>query len=200
VPEALLAVNFLCTRVEKFCETDRNKVRRVLQYIRGRKDVGINLSCKQDIHVYIYADASYAPHADARSHTGTVVRIGDSSVVCKSSKQKLVTKSTEAELVSAVDSVQQLFPIRGLLNDLGVKCNKYLLMQDNMSTISLIKSCKPKSLRSRHINVRYHYLQERISLGEFDIAYVPTNEMLADIFTKPLQGNLFRTLRDRLIG
>jgi hypothetical protein len=73
-------------------------------------------------------------------------------------------------------------------------------MQDNMSTISLIKSSKPKSLRSRHINVRYHYLQERISLGEFDIAYVPTNEMLADIFTKPLQGNLFRTLRDRLIG
>jgi hypothetical protein len=71
--------------------------------------------------VYIYADASYACHSDARSHTGTVVRIGDSSVVCKSSKQKLVTKSsTEAELVGAVDSVQQLFPIKELLTDLGV--------------------------------------------------------------------------------
>jgi hypothetical protein len=80
VPEALLAVNFLCTRVGKFCESDRNKMKRVLQYLQGRKDVGINLSCNQDIHVYIYADASYAPHADARSHTGTVVRIGDSSV------------------------------------------------------------------------------------------------------------------------
>jgi hypothetical protein len=129
------------------------------------------------------------------------VRIGDSSIICKSSKQKLVTKSsTEAELVGAVDSVQQLYPIRGLLSDLGVNCNKYLLLQDNMSTISLIKSTRPKSLRSRHINVRFRYLQERISMGEFDVAYVPTNEMLADIFTKPLQGNLFRTLRDRLIG
>lgn len=135
------------------------------------------------------------------SQTGTVVRIGDSSIVCKSSKQRLVTKSsTKAELVGAVDSVQQLFPIRGLLTDLGVKCNKCLLMQDNLSTISLIKSTNARSLRSRHINVRYHYLQERISLGEFDVAYVPTSEMLADIFTKPLQGNLFRTLRDRLIG
>jgi hypothetical protein len=102
-----------------------------------------------------------------------------------------VTKSsTEAELVSAVDSVQQMFPIR-------VQCNKYLLMQDNLSTINLIKSGKPKSMKSRHINVRYH---ERISMGEFDIADVPTTEMLADIFTKPLQGNLFKNLRDRLIG
>jgi hypothetical protein len=201
VPEALLAVNFLCSRVGKFCESDKKKIMRILQYLNGRKGVGINLSCEQDIHVYIYADASYAPHADARSQTGTVVRIGDSSIICKSSKQKLVTKSsTEAELVGAVDSVQQLYPIRGLLSDLGVNCNKYLLLQDNMSTISLIRSTRPKSLRSRHINVRYHYLQERISMGEFDVAYVPTNEMLADIFTKPLQGNLFRTLRDRLIG
>jgi hypothetical protein len=112
-----------------------------------------------------------------------------------------VTKSsTEAELVSAVYSVQQMFPIRGLLNDLKVQCNKYLLMQDNLSTINLIKSGKPNSMKSRHINLRYHYLHERISMGEFDIAYVPTTEMLADIFTKPLQGNLFKNLRDRLIG
>ena len=171
VPEALLAVNFLCTRVNRYVESDRKKMLRVVQYLNGRKHIGICLSCNQDIHVYIYADASYATHSDAKSHTGTVVRIGDSSIVCKSSKQKLVTKSsTEAELVSAVDSVQQMFPIRGLLDDLKVKWNKYLLMQDNISTINLIKSGKSRSMKSRHINVIYHYLRERKSLGEFDIA------------------------------
>jgi hypothetical protein len=50
IPEALLAVNFLCTRVTP---NDRNKLNRLLQYINGRKDVGITLSCDQDIHVYI---------------------------------------------------------------------------------------------------------------------------------------------------
>lgn len=201
VPEALLAVNFLCTRVNKYVESDRRKLLRIVQYINGRKDIGVMLSCDQDIHVYVYADASYAPHSDARSQTGMVLRVGDSSIVCKSSKQKLVTKSsTEAELVGAVDSVQQLFPIRGLLNDLGVSCHKFLLMQDNMSTISMIKSKKCNSIKSRHINIRYHYLRERIDMGEFDVVYVPTSEMVADILTKPLQGTLFRSLRDRLIG
>jgi hypothetical protein len=60
VPEALLAVNFLCTRVNKFVESDRKKLLRVIQYLNGRKHVGITLSCDQDIHVYIYADASSA--------------------------------------------------------------------------------------------------------------------------------------------
>jgi hypothetical protein len=55
IPEALLAVNFLCTRVTP---NDRNKLNRLLQYINGRKDVGITLSCDQDIHVFIYADVT----------------------------------------------------------------------------------------------------------------------------------------------
>jgi hypothetical protein len=79
VPEALLAVNFLCTRVNRYVESDRKKMLRGVQYLNGRKHIGICLSCNQDIHVYIYADASYATHSDAKSHTKLFDQVVDVS-------------------------------------------------------------------------------------------------------------------------
>ena len=51
------------------------------------------------------------------------------------------------------------------------------------------------SKRTRHINIRYFFVQDRIAAGEMSVAYCPTKEMVADYFTKPLQGALFRKLR-----
>jgi len=51
------------------------------------------------------------------------------------------------------------------------------------------------SKRTRHINIRYFFVQDRIAAGEVSVAYCPTKEMVADYFTKPLQGSLFFKLR-----
>ncbi len=59
------------------------------------------------------------------------------------------------------------------------------------------KSCGPKS---RHIDIRYFWFHDRIEKGEFDIVHCPTHKMIADFFTKPLQGELFRKLRDVIMG
>ena len=75
-----------------------------------------------------------------------------------------------------------------------------ILQQDNQSTIRLLKKGRSTSKRSRHIDIRYFWLSDREKSGEIQIQYEPTEDMLADVLTKPLQGARFVALRDRLFG
>ena len=72
--------------------------------------------------------------------------------------------------------------------------------QDNQSTITLATKGRSTSARTRHIGIRYFFVHDRMELGEVEIDYLPTEEMRADIMTKPLQGELFRKMRDWLMG
>jgi hypothetical protein len=54
----------------------------------------------------------------------------------------------------------------------------------------MIQKRKDTSTRTRHINIRYYFVKERVERGDIEFKYVPTDEMLADILTKPLQGGI----------
>ena len=83
----------------------------------------------------------------------------------------------------------------------GYNWDDTILYQDNLSTILLQKNGKKSSSkRTKHINVRYFLIQDRWENGEFKIDYCPTDEMLADFFTKPLQGKKFITFRNKVMG
>jgi hypothetical protein len=69
-----------------------------------------------------------------------------------------------------------------------------------MSTISMIKRGKPKSGLTKHVNIRYYWLRDREEKGEVNIVHIGTDEMIADIFTKPLQGERFNYLRGLLLN
>ena len=75
-----------------------------------------------------------------------------------------------------------------------------LVMQDNMSTLHLIKNGRTSSDRTRHIDVRYFFVKDRVEQGEIECRYQPTGSMLADILTKPLQGKAFRDMQLVLLG
>lgn len=75
-----------------------------------------------------------------------------------------------------------------------------VIRQDNQSTILLLNKGRVDSSRMRHVNVRYFWLHDRIEKGDIKLVYTPTAEMVADFFTKPLQGALFTKLRDKLLG
>jgi hypothetical protein len=77
--------------------------------------------------------------------------------------------------------------------------NPALIYQDNKSTLALIERGRPSAELSRHINIRYFFVKDRIERGELQLEYKPTSEMAADILTKPLQGEHFRRLRDVLL-
>ena len=76
-----------------------------------------------------------------------------------------------------------------------------ILEQDNESAMKLEKNGRMSAgQKSRHINIRYFWIKDRTAANAITIRHCPTLEMLADFFTKPLQGNLFRSFRDVILG
>jgi hypothetical protein len=120
--------------------------------------------------------------------------------VC-SSKQKIVTKSsTEAELVGLSDSLGQVIWSRDFLVEQGYTMRPADVFQDNLSTMALAAKGRSTSERTRHVHIRYFFVKDRVASGEVCIKYMPTKLMLADILTKPLQGDLFRAMRKELLN
>jgi len=112
----------------------------------------------------------------------------------KSSKQKLNTKSsTESELVGISDYVPYTLWMN---NFLAAQIKTSRVYQNNQSAIRMetngLNSCTGNS---RHVDIRYFLVQDRVDRKEIEISYCPTESMLADFFTKPLQGTLFRSFR-----
>jgi hypothetical protein len=197
-----LAVAFLCTRVSNSTEKDWAKLRRVLEYLNGTLDEFLTLGADDMGIMKTWVDASYAVHEDMKSHTGGVVSFGRGATMSKSSKQKLNTKSsTEAELVGASDYLPYPIWAKKFLDSQGYVLAENVFYQDNQSTIRFKKngrkSCGPNS---RHIDIRYFFIKDRLDIEGIDVQYCPTEQMLADFFTKPLQGSLFRKFRDVIMG
>ena len=82
----------------------------------------------------------------------------------------------------------------------GYKLGASTLYQDNMSAIALANKGRSTSARTRHIAIRYFFVKDRIDAGEIRVEHMPTGKMIADILTKPLQGDLFREMRAALLG
>jgi hypothetical protein len=141
-------------------------------------------------------------HPDMKSHTGATMSLGKEAVYSRSTRQKLNTKSsTEAELVGVDDVMPQILWTKYFLEAQGYKINDSKIFQDNQSTILLAKNGKrSSSKRTRHINIRYFFVTDRVKSNEVSIEYCPTEEMDADFFTKPLQGSLFRKFRNRIMN
>jgi hypothetical protein len=119
-----------------------------------------------------------------------------------STRQKLNTKSsTESELVAVDDVMPQILWTKNFLEAQGYSVKDNIVYQDNQSAILLEKNGRGSSgKRTRHINIRYFFVTDRIGKGEVRIEYCPTKEMKADFFTKPLQGTLFRKFRNWILN
>lgn len=117
-------------------------------------------------------------------------------------KQKLNTKSsTEAEVVGVSDFLPNLIWARMFLEHQGYEIDENLLYQDNQSAIKIEKNgSKSCSKRSRHINMRYFFIKDRLESEEIEVVFCPTEYMVADFFTKPLQGKLFHYLKAIIMG
>jgi hypothetical protein len=122
-------------------------------------------------------------------------------VYATSSKQKLVSKSsTEAELIGVSDALSQVIWTRDFLLEQGYKVDSAKLMQDNLSTMALANRGWSNSSRTRHVGIRFFFIKDRIDSGEIEVEHLGSESMVADILTKPLQGELFRKLRKLLLN
>jgi hypothetical protein len=203
-PDILVAVTFLTSRVQRPTSEDQAKLDRILKYLNGTRQLGITLEQHHNFPV-AYCDASYGVHHDSKSHTGLFITLGAGPIFVGSTKQKIVVKSsTEAELVALSDSASQIIWTREFMcAQLGENPASFpsaIVMEDNKSTIALLKVDHVQSQRTKHINIRYFFLKDRMAKGEVFIRYMDTENMIADILTKPLQGTLFSYLRAKLLN
>ena len=103
--------------------------------------------------------------------------------------------------MGANDFLPQVLWTRYFLEAQGYAVSENVLYQDNQSAILLEKNGRgSSSKRTRHINIRYFFITDRIAAGKLIVKYCPTEEMRADFFTKPLQGGLFRLFRDQILN
>jgi hypothetical protein len=137
-----------------------------------------------------------------KSHTGGVISFGTGAIITKSAKQKLNTKSsTEAELVGASDCLPATIWTRMFLDAQGYTLMSNLFYQDNQSAMKLAMNGRAScGQKSRHIDIRFFFIKDRLQTEHIKMTHCPTEAMLADFFTKPLQGNLFVKFKRVLMG
>jgi hypothetical protein len=203
-PDIQPTVPFLCTRVKEPDEDDWKKLLRMMKYLSQTIDLELTLEADGDADVILckwYPDAAFAVHPDCKSHTGAVLTLGKGAVQTISAKQKLNTRSsTEAELVAVDDVVVQAMWTRNFLEAQGYEC-KTTIYQDNTSAILLEKNGKESSSkRTRHINIRYFYITDCIAKKYAQVEYCPTDDMIGDFPSKPLQGKKFRKHRKAMMN
>jgi len=194
-PDLQPTVPFLCTRVKDPDIHDWKKLLRLLKYLQRtrNKELVLEATPGDKIIISVYPDSAFAVHQDMKSHTGVSYALGKGSVNTISAKQKLNTKSsTEAELVGADDAVTPALWMKLFLEAQGYEV-EVIVYQDNTSTIQLENNGKESSgKRTRHLNIRYFFITDCIKKKLLRVEYCPTDDMIGDFPSKPLQGRKFK--------
>ena len=119
-----------------------------------------------------------------------------------SSKQKINTRSsTKAELVAINDAMALVLSCRLFIMGQGFEVHDNIVYQDNQSTMLLGNNGRYSSgKKTRHIEIRYYFITAHVKRKNIRLEYCPTEAMISDFFTKPLQGNQFRKFRDFILN
>ncbi len=162
--------------------------KRVLRYLAGTKDYGIWFQKAQSFILRGYCDSDWAGSLeDRRSTTGSCFLLGAAVVSWSSKKQATVAlSSTEAEYVAATATACQAVWLRRLLEDIGeVQSTATEVLCDSKSAVLLAKNPVYHS-RTKHIEIKHHFIRELIAKGEVKLENCRTEEQLADLMTKSL--------------
>jgi hypothetical protein len=173
-----------------------------MKYIRGTLKLPLILSADGSGILKWWVDSAFAVHPNMRGHSGGGLSLGRGFPNMGSTKHKLNTRSsTEAEIVGADDFMPAVCWTRYFMEAQGYKVVDNILYQDNKSAMLLEKNGKASSSKhTKHINIRYFFITDRISKGELKVEWCPMDDMIGDYATKPLQGAKFRKFRDLIMG
>ena len=186
--------------------------KRVFRYLKGTPNLGLVLggtqSISPSIEILAYSDSDWGGnHDDRRSTTGYIIKIAGSVISWSSKRQSAVALSScEAEyyaISAAVTEVQwiQQF-LRELLQHDRVLQNSQVVtlgLVDNQSAIAISKNDVHHN-RTKHIDIRHHFIRDAIAQGIVTLQYVPSEDQLADILTKSLGRVAFERIRLQIMG
>jgi hypothetical protein len=199
-PDLAYSVGYISRFMENPTTEHMVAVKRVLRYIAGTLHFGCYYQRKKDAQLIGYSDSDLAGDIDTRkSTTGVVFFLGSSIITWQSQKHKVVALSScEAEYIAATTAACQGVWLARLLAEFrGERCRAFTLKIDNESAIQLSKNPVFHD-RSKHIDVRYHYIRECVEENRVTLVSVGTVEELADILTKALGPVRFCELRSKI--
>ena len=175
-------------------------VKRILRYLKGTADLSLKFVKSCNGSLIGYSDSDWAGDVDDRhSTTGNLFQMAEGPISWLSKKQPIVALSTsEAEYVALSAATQEAVWLRRFLSGLEVaELEPTTIMEDNQGTIAIAKNPVAHS-RTKHIDIRYHYVREAVQEGAVSLEYCPTEDMTADLLTKPLPRGRFEALRSAM--
>ncbi|GJX06562.1 retrovirus-related pol polyprotein from transposon TNT 1-94 [Tanacetum coccineum] len=196
----LVFVVCMCARYQaKPTKKHLEAIKRVFRYLKGTINMGLWYPKDNAMSLTAYADADHAGCQDSRRSTsGSAQFLGDRLVSWSSKKQRSTAISTtEAEYIAMSGCCAQILWMRSQLKDYGFEFNKIPLYCDNKSAIALCCNNVQHS-RSKHIDIRHHFIREQVENRVVELYFVETNYQLADILTKALPRERFEFLLPRL--
>lgn len=199
-PDLMFVVCLISRFMEKPTQLHLQAAKRILRYLRGTIELGIQYKKGVEEKLFAFTDSDYAGDLDDRKSTsGYVFMLGSRAVSWSSKKQPVVTLSTtEVEFIVAASCACQAIWVRRILEKLGQtqeKCT--VIFCDNSSTIKLSKNHVMHG-RSKHIDVRFHFLRDLTKDGAIRLMHYSSEDQVADIMTKPLKLENFSKVERQL--
>jgi histone deacetylase 1/2 len=199
-----LDICFTVNRVCQFMHDPTNSywaaVKRILRYLKGTKSYGFHITWGSSFALHGFTDADWVGSIDDRKSTGGyLVFFGQMLISWKYVKQCTVAcSSTEVEYKAFADGTAEVIWLQYLWTDLQVpSVSAPTIWCDNLGATYL--SANPIfHARTKHVEVDYHFVRDRVAKKEIQIRFVPSRDQLADVFTKPLPVASFTAFRFKL--
>ena len=197
-PDIAFAVAILSQFMRNPGHTHWEAVKDVIRYLKGTADFQLTLGTS-DTGLEAYVDADWASQPHRRSISGYTVYLHGSPIAWSARKQSLVTLSTtEAEYIALTAVAREVLHLQVLLEEIyGPVSSPIPIYCDNQGAIALASKTRFHA-RTKHIDIRYHFVRHLIRTRILDLSYCPTEENVADIFTKALSRPRLRKLRAEL--
>lgn len=189
-PDIAFAVNDVSRFNSNYGRPHWTAVKRILRYLKGTLDYKLHFSKSNDNFLAGYCDSDWASDVDKRrSCTGYVFKLSNGAISWNSKRQGTVAlSSTEAEYIAASWATKEAIWLQNFGRELDHDMAQAVQLQmDNQSAINLSHS-DGYNQRTKHIDVRYHHLRDKVGDGTINISYVSTDENAADILTKAVSG------------
>jgi hypothetical protein len=199
-PNIMLPVLYLCTRVQAPTTFDYDKLERVLGYLKGSIKSKRVLDGSKFTGVTAYIDAAFSCYDDGKGRSGAALMLGNTCVGAFSSKQVMTAKnSTIAEVIGLSDKIEDVEDLDAFLKSQGIDTEPPTIYQDNTSAIQLVVYGGGKQT-NRHVRARIGSVKDMVDRKEVVIVYKKTDEMVADVLTKPLQGGTLSNFTGVIMG